>query len=78
VESKADRRQDYVSRRDEMKVAWQFIARDVSKKKTRPVGYGMIGFAIVLFKSTPVCELSPIDHTVPTARTAHRGTHPKQ
>jgi hypothetical protein len=35
VESKADRRQDYVSRRDEMKVAWQFIARDVSKK--RPV-----------------------------------------
>ena len=58
VDSKADRRQDYLSRRDEMKVAWQFIARDVCEKKTRPVGYGMIGFAIVLFRSTPVCELA--------------------
>jgi len=78
VESKADRRQDYISRRDQMKVAWQFIARDVSEKRPVPLGYGMIGFAIVLLRSTPVCMLGPIDQTVPTARIICRGVRSRQ
>ena len=32
-----------LSRRDGMKVAWQFTARNVSRRGPRPVGYGVIG-----------------------------------
>ena len=42
----ADRsRERFLSRRDEMIVAWQFTAWDAEKNRTVPLGNGMIGSA---------------------------------
>ena len=51
-----------------MIVARQFIAWDLSKKRTRPVGGGMARVAMVLFNSATFRDLTYTDQTVPRAR----------